>query len=349
MLGPRPQSAVSDGFALLVRKRRVHCCALLAALLSASAAVVGNAQARETPSVGRAAPTIRFTAVSTSEEQGAASAVCALTIHREPVCWDDNANTYIAPKGAYTQVSVGGALDDYAADNFVCGLRTDQTVRCWSIVPPVGKNVEGKRLKASPYGPQPSGKFLYVAAGPAAACGIRPSGRIFCWLDEQDLMGGNPDPLPRYRFTQLSLGGDGMDSWAQYFGCGIRENGELACWGRDLGGEPRLAVASPPKGGFIQVDADSGGACALREDGTATCWGGPSGPTLLGPRYRYTQISGGTALRRNREWQGPNGVILPGHLFRQITIGGGGGCGLQLDGTLYPNSAMCTLPPSASQ
>ena len=71
------------------------------------------------------------------------------------------------------------------------------------------------------------------------------------------------------------------------FSCILREEGTVACWGKnDLGqlGSGRGATLSTPTAvvtqvggealdGLVQIDATGSAACALREDGSVWCWG----------------------------------------------------------------------------
>ncbi|GEM_PF-4093657 len=274
--------------------------------------------------------------------------ICALTTKHVPRCWDDEANFYTPPKGAYTQISVCGANDNADTDNFACGVRRNRSVRCWSIEPTGSQT--GQLIKTTPYGPVPHGKFVQVAAGPDDACGIRPNGRIHWWIDAGNM--GTADPLPHDRFTQISLGGGSVDRWQQYYGCGVRWDERIACWGKAWAGNPVLVVAGPPRGHFRQVDVN--GAWALRTDGEVSCWqyARPK-PSGLDLHYRFIQIQGECGLRRNLRisCSGPNGRHpFPGHSFRQFT-NLDGFCGVQLDGTLYPpvGPGNCDLPWGDSQ
>ena len=51
------------------------------------------------------------------------------------------------------------------------------------------------------------------------------------------------------------------------FNCGLRIDGEIACWGQNNRGQ-----ASPPDGSFDEIAAGRAHACAL-DDGALTCWG----------------------------------------------------------------------------
>jgi hypothetical protein len=63
------------------------------------------------------------------------------------------------------------------------------------------------------------------------------------------------------------------------YGCGVRANGTVACWGGDLAGE-----TSPPSGTFTQVSAGDVFTCGLKTDDHVACWGnGNSGQLSIPP------------------------------------------------------------------
>ena len=61
-------------------------------------------------------------------------------------------------------------------------------------------------------------------------------------------------------FASVSAGGDHT--------CGVRSDGSVACWGRDISGG-----ATPPAGEFASVSAGWSHTCGLRVDGSVACWG----------------------------------------------------------------------------
>ena len=52
-----------------------------------------------------------------------------------------------------------------------------------------------------------------------------------------------------------------------YHSCGLRENGQVECWGYTFDGQ-----AQPPAGKQIAVSAGYDYACALSEAGEISCW-----------------------------------------------------------------------------
>lgn len=71
--------------------------------------------------------------------------------------------------------------------------------------------------------------------------------------------------LPPGPWSQVSL--VGADDWI----CGIRDDGQLDCWG-ELG--DGYGLANPPAGSFTDLCMSwRGGACALDDKGDVACWG----------------------------------------------------------------------------
>ena len=70
----------------------------------------------------------------------------------------------------------------------------------------------------------------------------------------------------------------------QHSSCGVRDTGELVCWG-DYG--------AVPDGRFEKVSLSDGHGCALAIDGSVACWGSNKHGQLDAPDGRFTQVSAG--------------------------------------------------------
>lgn len=125
-----------------------------------------------------------------------------------------------------------------------------------------------------------------VSAGAVHTCGIRTSGRLYCWGDDD--------------FSQLGNGGANTDAglpvevagghtdWATvsaggFFTCARRTTGRLYCWGADTfgavgNGAPNANVSTPVevagnRTDWRQVSAGNDHVCAKRSTGRLYCWG----------------------------------------------------------------------------
>ena len=251
-------------------------------------------------------------------------------------------STYIAisavPAAGFTAVSIGRF--------HACGLRTSGEIECWG-----DDEIEYSDGRIDP----PAGHFIAVSAGEYHTCAIRENREIACWGTNErynwesnayDAYGGQTDP-PTGIFIAVS-GGDTHN-------CAIRENGEIVCWGyasrtvffEGGGAEERpTGQLDPPPGRFTAVNARSDGyTCGVRESGELTCWGEPldgHGETDA-PVGRFTAVSAGPwhvcGLRANREiacWGGNEvgqSTPPPGR-FTAVSAAGSRACGLRESGEI---------------
>ena len=103
---------------------------------------------------------------------------------------------------------------------------------------------------------------------------------------------------------------------ADFFMCGVRINGTVACWGNSERGETNV-----PAGTFVSVSAGAGFACAVRTDGTLACWGNDHYATAA-----------------------PDGT------FSSVSAGSNFACAVRTDGTLacWPSFQVVSTPPSGT-
>lgn len=160
------------------------------------------------------APEGTFSKVDLAEEQA-----CAIRTDGSLTCFggfeEGSSRSGVSPlEGTFTDVAA--VHDDFGG----CGIHTDGSVACW------GDDTWGQ---ASP----PEGTFTDIAAGRMTLCAIRGSGELECW--GRGLYGAAEPPSGRY--TALAIGGD--------TGCAISAaDGELSCWGADLGQPPNVPAAA---------------------------------------------------------------------------------------------------------
>ena len=104
------------------------------------------------------------------------------------------------------------------------------------------------------------GVALLVLLTTGAACSRTPLG---------DAPGRTPDgsrslktdgKLQPVAFASVSAG--------DYFACGLKTDGSIACWGENASGQ-----ATPPTGTFMYLSVGAASACGVRTDGTLACWG----------------------------------------------------------------------------
>ena len=240
------------------------------------------------------APAAGFIAVSAGTHH-----TCGLRAGGEITCWGSNADfgEYVgqsdAPEGRFVAVSAGNAL--------TCAIRESGGITCWGETTRIEQNPlmgRYKALEAGWYGvcgireggeiecageevPSDedvrSGPYSAVSTGGTGSgrpgyhtCGVRESGEIECWGNnevfsfkndgEEDWVWYGQATPPDGSFTAVSAGG--------YITCGLRDTGEITCWGSN-----NYGLTTPPTGSFTAVSAGVNHSCAIREAGEIECWG----------------------------------------------------------------------------
>ena len=165
--------------------------------------------------------------------------------------------------------------------------------------------------------------FSAVSAGGGHTCGLRETGAVECW--------GNNDvgqtDAPAGRFSAVSAGGGHT--------CGLRETGAVECWGfNDVG------QANAPAGRFSAVSAGGWHSCGLREASAVECWGDNRYGQTDALSGRFSAVSAGETfhtcgLRETGEvkcW-GANG-LGPSGRFSAVSVGDFHSCGLRETGVV---------------
>ena len=257
--------------------------------------------------------------------------ICALRVSGEVVCWNNGSGTHEPPGGTFV------ALD--AGPTATCGLRSGGEVDCWGFDAPGGK------IRPLGWDPQ-AGPFTAVSVGVGYACALRADGEVACWgrgllrksRDREETIGEREvrrrlEPLPA-PFVAVSAGSG--------FTCGLRGDGEVACWGMH---NTRLGIelADPPAGPFTAIRAGYGDACGLRPDGDAVCWSTEDGTQTTLAGGPFAALTGGDALtcglRRSGEFacaDADNTLarLAPDTAFGAVAAGVRHACGLDFHGEI---------------
>ncbi len=139
-----------------------------------------------------------------------------------------------------------------------------------------------------------------VAAGSYHGCSLRPSGGVVCWGDGSSGQLGTGVPLAYSATPVLVLLPAGRTATAVSDGldhaCALLDDGTVACWGANTGGELGISsntassntpviVTMPTTHHAMSVTVGASHTCAMLETESAVCWGdnasgqlGVSGP-----------------------------------------------------------------------
>jgi alpha-tubulin suppressor-like RCC1 family protein len=228
---------------------------------------------------------------------------CALTSPGRIIyCWGrhDNDGSAVTNSRTPLRVTVPGDERDSiiavsaGATPFVCALRAAGQAYCW------GENEAGElgdgtlvkhRLPSRVRVPRP---LVAISAGENAACGLTSDGLVYCWgTNEQGQLGVGDSSVHRLpvrvksdlRFRQISVGAAGGV-------CAVTTEHQVACWGRNDGGQlgtadesTLLAPTMTPlakSSRFDAVSVGNGFVCGITVAAHVSCWGSPS--FVLGAR-----------------------------------------------------------------
>jgi alpha-tubulin suppressor-like RCC1 family protein/endonuclease/exonuclease/phosphatase family metal-dependent hydrolase len=179
-----------------------------------------------------------------------------------------------------------------AGGEHTCVVNRDGEVWCW------GQNAYGQ-VGNGDRGPGPKAPMQVgsrtdwqsVAAGGADTCGIRQSGKLFCWgLNNEGQLGvgdkkvkTEPKKVAGYDWRQVSLG------W--FTSCGVQGDHTAWCWGDNSGrqigdgtNQQRLKPVRVKGGNWASVSVGFRHACGIKTDGSLWCWG----------RNTFGQVGNGT-------------------------------------------------------
>ncbi len=220
---------------------------------------------------------------------------CALDDEGSARCWGQ-----FEPKG-----HVGPFVDLFVGVTSACGVAADGGSRCWFIA------------TGDPDGLPP----VHVRAAATRyhdGCVLDAVGHVQCWGTKRF------GPIPSGRFTKLS-GQAGVV-------CGIREDGEVVCWG-----SKGAITATVPPGSFKQVDVGPARACGVTSAKTVACWGktGPDAPPPPGGQFESVVVGyrpcALDATGHATCWGSGKGL---GGTFVQLAAGSAYTCGLRPNGSI---------------
>jgi hypothetical protein len=202
------------------------------------------------------------------------------------------------------------------------GASCEELTRCIS---PSGAST----TPCPPNGTCPEGvRFRRIEVGTALSCGVKESGALACWSND-DRQQASP---PGGSFRSVSAGG--------LHGCGVRDDGRALCWGINFQNQTR----APEEDVFIDVEASHGAfSCGVRDDQSIVCWGNDAPEGFEAVTGTFVDVSAGLyhacALRDDDTvacWGSDFGgsTAPPGGRFLAVSAGDTHSCGVRGDGSL---------------
>ncbi len=214
-------------------------------------------------------------------------------------------------------------------NNSACGLRSNGRAYCWGLND-TGQLGDGTTTDRDTPTEISGGHtdWTFVNVDQYIGCGIRNSGRAYCWGTDTDGVLGNGAAGDSYTPTEVSGGySDWIAIQPSHDGtCGLRSTGQIYCWGYNNGGAlgdgttTDRDVPTEISGGFTNwsyVHATSSTMrFGLRDTGEVYIWGDWTG--IDDPRELHDE----TGSPGFNDWE-------------YITSGTENFCGIRTGGTLY--------------
>ena len=242
---------------------------------------------------------------------------CALHQSGTVSCWGSNPYNHISFRSSSTStvpVQIEGIEDAVwiaIGNGHTCAVHQAGTISCW------GYNRDGALGNRQAYEdenystPTPVRvegitDATAVTASTAYTCALHRAGTISCWGNNSDGQLGSGQTSEELEESAVPVQvADITDAIAiassQRHSCALREDGTIACWGDNWGGqlgsgqtgeeleESVVPVQVADITDAIAIATGDQHSCALREDGTIACWGGDDGFGLFGETSEFQE------------------------------------------------------------
>ena len=267
---------------------------------------------------------------------------CAIDTSANLYCWGSNANgrtglnTSSGNTLTATGINGGGSWKQVVASmEHSCGIRSDDTIRCWghNWVGHLGDNTTTPRQV--PTALNGGGTWKSISSNYSQhTCAIKTDDTLWCWgyneegqLGDGSMSGYSIIPVASVSgaWQQVSAG----SPFGSGFTCGIRTNGSMLCWGSNTQGQlannkssyVMAPMAANASGAWKSVaTGETGGTCAIRADNSLWCWGDNNAGNL----------GDGTSTQRNIPVS-----VSGGGTWTQVSKGDLHSCGIKSDQSLW--------------
>ncbi len=154
-----------------------------------------------------------------------------------------------ATQGLYFRRGVVGGVPVFTEAGATCVVDRSRAVRCWGQGALTGLGAGAGMLRAAPGVAIPSLRATDVVMGLDFACALEEGGTVACWgLNDACQTGASTDAGVRVDAPRRIAGLTGVSALAAGAAhvCALRDDGEVLCWGGNVGGQlGQGATASP--------------------------------------------------------------------------------------------------------
>lgn len=222
--------------------------------------------------------------------------------------------------------------------NYTCAVKTNGTLWCWGTDNyTLGDGPEWAPQASPVQEATYSTDWVSVSAGWYHTCALKNNGSLWCWGQETYGELGNGDKLHPIQPSPVPEATRAMNwgfvSAGYWFGCAIKTNRTLWCWGDDTYGEiadgpPETFGQNAPiqeataSSSWMSVASGRDHGCGLRGDGTIWCWG----------RDNYGQIGNGVTTGDQRT---PVQETTNATDWSSLTVGDTHSCAIKTSGSLW--------------
>ena len=239
-------------------------------------------------------------AVATGENH-----TCALHQSGAISCWGSDEDDQIGipdSSGSAVPVQIKDIEDAVwiaTGEGHTCAVHQDGTISCWgySRVGALGNRqaYEDENFSTpTPVLVEGITDATAVTASSAYTCALHRAGTISCWGNNSYGQLGSGQTSEELEESAVPVQvADITDATAiassQWHSCALREDGTIACWGNNWGGqlgsgetseeleESAVPVQVADITDAVAIASSQWHSCALREDGTIACWGDDNG------------------------------------------------------------------------